>query len=55
MTNPYTPILIMMAVAGVMALGGVAASAVIGPMGVSMRACAARGTLSKAFVISVLQ
>jgi NADH-quinone oxidoreductase subunit A len=31
MTNPYTPILIMMAVAAVMALGGVAASAVIGP------------------------
>lgn len=31
MTNPYTPILIMMAVAAVMALGGVAASAIIGP------------------------
>jgi len=31
MTNPYVPILVMMAVAGVLALGGVAASAVIGP------------------------
>lgn len=31
MTNPYTPILIMMAIAAVMALGGVAASAIIGP------------------------
>ena len=31
MTNPYVPILIMMAVAGVMAVGGVVASAVIGP------------------------
>ena len=31
MTNPYVPILVMMGVAGVMALGGVAASAIIGP------------------------
>jgi len=31
MSNPYVPIMVMMAVAGVMALGGVAASAVIGP------------------------
>ena len=31
MNNPYVPILVMMAVAGVLALGGVAASAVIGP------------------------
>jgi len=31
MTNPYVPILVMMAVAGVLAVGGVAASAVIGP------------------------
>ena len=31
MTNPYVPLLIMMAVAAVMALGGVAASAVLGP------------------------
>lgn len=31
MTNPYVPILIMMAIAALMALGGVAASAVIGP------------------------
>ena len=31
MTNPYVPILVMMAVAGVLALGGVAASAIIGP------------------------
>jgi NADH-quinone oxidoreductase subunit A len=31
MTNPYVPILIMMAVAAVMALGGVGASLVIGP------------------------
>lgn len=29
--NPYIPILVMMAVAGVMAVGGVAASAIIGP------------------------
>jgi NADH-quinone oxidoreductase subunit A len=31
MTNPYTPILVMMGVAAVMALGGVGASALIGP------------------------
>jgi NADH-quinone oxidoreductase subunit A len=31
MTNPYVPILAMMAVAGVMAVGGLAASWVIGP------------------------
>jgi len=31
MTNPYVPILVMMGVAAVMALGGVAASAIIGP------------------------
>ena len=31
MTNPYVPILVMMAVAGVMAVGGVVASALIGP------------------------
>lgn len=31
MTNPYVPILIMMAVAAVLAVGGLAASAVIGP------------------------
>jgi NADH-quinone oxidoreductase subunit A len=31
MTNPYVPILIMMAVALVMALGGVVASVLIGP------------------------
>jgi len=31
MNNPYVPILVMMAVAGVLALGGVAASAIIGP------------------------
>ena len=31
MKDPYVPILIMMAVAGVMALGGVGASALIGP------------------------
>ena len=31
MKNPYVPILIMMAVAGVLALGGVGASALIGP------------------------
>ncbi len=31
MSNPYIPILVMMAVAAVMALGGVGASAIIGP------------------------
>ena len=31
MTNPYVPILVMMAVAAVLALGGVGASAIIGP------------------------
>src|SRR5659263_736623 len=31
MKDPYVPILIMMAVAGVMALGGIGASALIGP------------------------
>ncbi|HEY8716968.1 NADH-quinone oxidoreductase subunit A [Pengzhenrongella sp.] len=31
MTNPYVPILVMMAVAAVMALGGVATSMIIGP------------------------
>jgi NADH-quinone oxidoreductase subunit A len=31
MTDPYVPILIMMAVAGVLALGGVGASVLIGP------------------------
>lgn len=31
MTNPYVPILIMMGVAAVMALGGVATSVVVGP------------------------
>lgn len=31
MTNPYVPILVMMGVAAAMALGGVAASAIIGP------------------------
>jgi NADH-quinone oxidoreductase subunit A len=31
MTNPYVPILVMMAIAGVLALGGVGASAILGP------------------------
>jgi NADH-quinone oxidoreductase subunit A len=31
MTNPYVPLLIMMAVAAAMAIGGLAASSVIGP------------------------
>ncbi|MDD9207269.1 NADH-quinone oxidoreductase subunit A [Georgenia sp. 10Sc9-8] len=31
MTNPYVPILVMMAVAALMAAGGLAASAVVGP------------------------
>ncbi len=31
MTNPYVPLLVLMGVAAVLALGGVAASAVIGP------------------------
>ncbi|ACQ81473.1 NADH-ubiquinone/plastoquinone oxidoreductase chain 3 [Beutenbergia cavernae DSM 12333] len=31
MTNPYVPILIMMAIAAVMAIGGVATSMIIGP------------------------
>ncbi len=31
MTNPYVPLLIMMGVAAVLALGGVGASAIIGP------------------------
>ena len=31
MSNPYIPILVLMAVAGVLALGGVGASAIIGP------------------------
>lgn len=31
MTNPFVPILVLMAVAGVLAVGGLAASAVIGP------------------------
>ena len=31
MTNPFLPILVMMGVAGAMAIGGLAASAVIGP------------------------
>lgn len=31
MTNPYVPLLIMMAVAGAMALGGLGASMIIGP------------------------
>ncbi|GMA32381.1 hypothetical protein GCM10025875_23730 [Litorihabitans aurantiacus] len=31
MTNPYVPILVMMGIAALMAVGGLAASAVIGP------------------------
>jgi NADH-quinone oxidoreductase subunit A len=31
MTNPYVPVLVLMGVAAVLALGGVAASAVVGP------------------------
>jgi len=31
MTNPYVPILVMMGIAGVLALGGVGASAILGP------------------------
>lgn len=31
MTNPYVPILALMAVAGVLALGGIGASAILGP------------------------
>ena len=31
MTNPFVPILVMMAVAALLAIGGIAASAVIGP------------------------
>ena len=31
MTNPYVPLLWMMGIAGVMALGGVGASAILGP------------------------
>jgi NADH-quinone oxidoreductase subunit A len=31
MTNPFVPILVMMAVAAALAIGGIAASAVIGP------------------------
>jgi NADH-quinone oxidoreductase subunit A len=31
MTNPYVPVLVLMAVAAVLALGGVGASAIIGP------------------------
>lgn len=31
MTNPYVPILVLMSVAAVLALGGVGASAIIGP------------------------
>lgn len=31
MNNPYVPLLIMMAIAGVLAVGGLAASAVLGP------------------------
>jgi len=31
MTNPYVPILVMMGIAAVLALGGVGASAILGP------------------------
>lgn len=31
MTNPYVPVLVLMGIGAVLALGGVAASAVIGP------------------------